>query len=764
MKTKAIQSGRVLQRLVFLILAIAILVTGYISWPFVVYPVAHLDIQRLAPLTDAPLQRPVAGMAVADITPPMGISKFGYSAWARASDGFRTRLKVRAFYLSGPEAPPMALVAADLGSGSRVLHHRVAELIAGHTNIPAHRLSLLVTHTHSGPGQYLGSDFYNLFGSNTPGFDPQLAEFLSQRIARAVIHAYESRRPARFAIGQMDVRGLTRNRSVQAWARNFDIPGETINEAMAMQAINPTMTLLRIDQQADDGLFYPAGALTAFSIHGTAIPAFTKPWHADLWAWLATDVEHAIQEHYQTPFPVLHGAYQATHADNTPAWHDGLRGDREARRIGKSLARHAFALFQQLDEQMSDELVSAMGSQQIDLLDPSARAFGICERAVAGAATAGGAHGDEVFPVSWIPLIQAGWPRRFFTHGCHGVKHWMFSRLQLLLPATSFPSKALIQTARINNLILVMLPWEITLETGNHIRNQVLAALPRGNWLVEISSLANGMFGYAVTPAEYSLQFYEGGHTLYGPGTMAFLGHHSATLAARVMHEGDVAQLPDSWQFALIAKSRWPQPGTDKDVARQALSAPAFTRGSVDREPYWEFRFRGERPDRIDLAEPLLSIEIRTQDHWQPMQIAGRVVDDSGHDLQIMLLDETDTHADYAVRWHNPLTVDRDTRLRFRVDGLSTQSFPDPVAPVCPFPGSHSCAGTLRSAAFRLPGKSCMLLQAFPVHTRGLPCPATVSIHHPSALLPSILAMSGRPTIFPLLSFKHAQVRFTTML
>ncbi len=671
--------GRGFRWLAFLLLATVALVAGLAGWPFFGYPVTHLEIQHLAPLTDEPPQRAMAGLAIADITPPIGIPKFGYSAWARESNGFRTRLKVRAFYLSGPDAPPMALVAADLGAGSRVLHHRVAELIAAHTDIPAHRLSLLVTHTHSGPAQYLDSNFYNIFGSNKPGFDPEIAEFLSQRIANAVINAYLSRRPARFAIGQTDVWGLTRNRSVEAWAQNFDIPGDAINEAMAMQAVNPTMTMLRIDQQADDGLFYPAGALTAFSIHGTAIPAFTKPWHAGLWAWLATDVEHAIETHYQTPFPILHGAYQATHADNTPAWHDGLRGDREARRIGQSLAKHAFSLFRQLDQRMSDDLVSAMGSQEIDMLSEAASAFGICERAVVGAATAGGAHGDEVFPVSWIPLIQRGWPRRFFTDGCHGVKHWMLSKLQLLLPASHFPDKALIQTVRINNLVLVALPWEITLETGNHIRHQVLAALPQRNWLVEISSLANGMLGYAVTSAEYKMQFYEGGHTLYGPGTMAFLGHHSATLAARVLREGDVADLPERWRFSLVSKSYWPQPAADTDVERQVLSVPAFTRGSVDQEPYWEFRFRGETPDRLDLTQPLLSIETRIQDQWQVLTMADRNVDDRGNDLQIMLLNEADRHADYAVRWHNPLMVGGDTRLRFRVDGqeiLYSAAFP----------------------------------------------------------------------------------------
>ncbi|HBC19746.1 MAG TPA: hypothetical protein DC022_13610, partial [Alcanivorax sp.] len=187
------------------------------AWPFLFYPRQNLSFSfPVQPIT-ADDSTAKAGIAERDSTPPAGIPKFGYSAWAKDADGFRTRLKARAFYLKGPGQTPLAIVQLDLGSGSLVLRHRVAELIADHTDVPSHAVTLLVTHTHSGPGQYLGSDFYNVFGSNRPGFDPALFEFLSQRIADAVIDAYESRREARFAVGQSDLFGVTRNRSIEAW-------------------------------------------------------------------------------------------------------------------------------------------------------------------------------------------------------------------------------------------------------------------------------------------------------------------------------------------------------------------------------------------------------------------------------------------------------------------------------------------------------------------------------------------------------------------
>lgn len=621
----------------------------FTAWPFIAYPVTQLEISRPAPLPAATTGPAMAGIIQTDITPPIGVPKFGYSAWARPSDGFRTRLKARVFYLQQPGQTPLALVTLDLGAGSRVLHHRVAELIAPHTDVPAHGLSLLVTHTHSGPGQYLDSDFYNVFGSDLPGFDPQLTEFLSQRIADAVIQAYRQRRAARFATGSTEIRGFTRNRSLPAWARNFDLPESALTEDLAYQAVNPTLTMLRIDLAGDDDRYHPAGALTAFSIHGTAIPAFTRPWHADVWHWLAEDMAGHIARHHDTPFTPVHGAFQATHADNTPAWRDGQRGDREAERIGRGLAGHAFRLFQQLGDNLDEHLQLAVGARELDLLtlDADARA-GLCERAITGAATVGAAKGDEVFPISWLPLIQRGWPKRWFNDNCHGAKHWMLSRLQLLLAAERFPHQALIQVVRINDIVLVNLPWEVTFESGNRIRDAVRAALPAGPWRIEISSLANGFFGYATTPEEYSLQYYEGGHTLYGPHTVDMLRQQSAQLAAQVFQHGDVDDLPAHWRFSLISRVFWPQ--TDSPVAaRAALTSPVFRDAQELREASWSFHFEGEHPAHLRLHEPLLRVEQRGADgQWQLH------VDDQGSALQLRLVEENSHGAEYEVLWHNP--------------------------------------------------------------------------------------------------------------
>ncbi len=644
-------------RIILVVVLIAVVGgIGATAWPFLSYPTVEVRISTEPPRTAENIDAPVAGMASVDITPPIGLPKFGYSSWAKNANGFRTRLKARAFYLHAPDNTPMALVQLDLGAGSRLLQAKVAELIAAETDVPAHALSLLSTHTHSGPGQYLGSDFYNVFGSNRPGFDPAVFDFLAERIARAVIEAHENRREARFATGQTSIRGLTRNRAVEAWARNEGIPEDQVTPALRYQAINPELTLLRIDQRTDEGNFLPAGALSFFSIHGTAIPGFTRPYHADVWAWLARDLEQHIRSAYDTPFDPVHGTAEATHGDNTPAWQPRERGQRAAQRIGQELGDAAVDLFASLDGELSDELTTAVASRQTNLLEiPEGQHPGLCRRAIVGAAVVGGARGDEIFPISYLPWLEEGWPRQIFTGGCQGSKQWMLSKLQLLLPKEDLPHQAVFQILRINDLVLAPVPWEVTFESGNRMRAGIRAQLPdERDWRVEISSVANGYFGYATTAEEYSAQHYEGGHTLYGPGTTDFLTKFSARLTEDLFRTGEVDDLPDETRARLLRHDYWPEQGP-RLGERQMIQPPKFHAATRDHQAYWSMRYQGVDPARLELHRPLLRIERRTEGSWSVLRHQGQPVDDQGTRMQIKVLEQDGAGAVYEVRWYQPV-------------------------------------------------------------------------------------------------------------
>lgn len=668
-----------------LILALAVpalfLVAGTIAtWPFWWLPETTVSIARAAPLPTEDRPALEAGVAVRDITPPIGLPKFGYSALAHDADGFRTRLKTRVFCIKPARGAPVALVQADLGASSLLLHHRVAELVAAKTDVPAQNLAILATHTHSGPGQYLESDFYNSFGTNRPGFDPQLFAFLSSRMADAVVEACTTRRPARIAMGHTSVRGVTRNRSLEAWLNNYNVFDKTPGAERALDAVNPDMNMLRIDLRTDDGRWLPAGALTSFSIHGTGIPAFRGPYHADVWAAFEQEIEWAIRSRFNPPWPVVHATVEGTHGDNNPNWREGWRGDDETSRIGKALAEAGARLFNALQGNLGTQADIRAGLREIDLLSaPADVRAPLCDAPVLGAATAGAANGDEVFPIAYLPYFQEGWPRRFFAGGCHAEKQWMLSQVQpLFMPAKRFPHRAAVQVVRINEVTMVMLPWEITFESGNRIAARVAAAMKeRGiNSHVVVNSHANGYLGYATTPEEYAQQYYEGGHTLYGPGTTEFLARQGARLAGELVDAPTVADLPDAWRFPLVTKSYWPaavKPGG----TRELLSAPVFVRGDHEQEPYWSVTYRDVAPGSMDLHEPLLSIEaLREPDTWVPLLSGGRPVNDAWqNDLQVRwIADEANGMARYELRWNNP-PVSPTFRFRFVVQpraGLDT--------------------------------------------------------------------------------------------
>src|SRR5262249_46086709 len=131
----------------------------------------------------------LAGASEVDITPPPGMPKAGYSSNAHDGNGFRTRLRARVLHLRAG-CVSLAIVHCDLLGGSAVLQHLIAQEIADRTDIPLAGLMVGATHTHAGPGQFLGTDFYNRFASNRGGFDPVWTQFLVTRIAGAAIDAF----------------------------------------------------------------------------------------------------------------------------------------------------------------------------------------------------------------------------------------------------------------------------------------------------------------------------------------------------------------------------------------------------------------------------------------------------------------------------------------------------------------------------------------------------------------------------------------------
>lgn len=684
-----------IKRTLALLLAVAFLtlVGGtFAVWPMLSLPITDLRIQQppQAPAPDPALPSTpdsantlLAGIAERDITPPIGIPKMGYSAWARQADGFRNRLKARAFYLKSATSQPIVIIQADLPASSLVLRHKIAEKVALATDIPFAALSLHVTHTHSGPGQYYESDFYNTFGSDKPGFDPDVFNFLVDQISAAVIEARNTRRAAKVAVGETELYGATKNRSILAYVQNHNVTDKRANDATALRAVNPKITLVRIDTQDSDGQWKPLGAFSTFAIHGTGIPPFTHPYHGDVWAFFERDLEQRIAQHYHPSWKPIHGPFEANHGDNNPNYHAGLRGDSETRRIGLMIARQAWTLFRDLDSSLSDTVVIRHAMREIDLLNPRGdEAQPMCERPIVGAATVGAAKGDEVFPISYLPPFAANWPKTYFNDNCHAEKNWMLSWLQVWgVQPNRYPHIVNATTLQVGDLVLVGLPFEITFESGNRIRDAVKDALQQAGVAashIVVSSHTNGFFGYSTTPEEYSVQFYEGGHTIYGPGTTAFLAKTAARLSTDMINTDGYSDLPEQWQFSLASHHYFPEPRQSNGTRMQTSSA-GYTDNRMEHEAYWAITYVDVNPSQLALHESLLRVETRNgagngKGEWQPLIVDHHPVTDEGYDLQIRYLDDApDNMANYQVRWYNPPVAAGDTQYRIVIAPRSHQ-------------------------------------------------------------------------------------------
>ena len=297
----------------------------------------------------------------------------------------------------------------DLLGGSAVVQRLVARAVAGRTDVPAAGVAIGATHTHGGPGQFLGTDFYNRFASNKPGFDAGWAQDLATRIADGVVEAVEQRRPARLAWGRAEVWGLTRNRSLPSYVRN-DGADPRRGAQRTYVSVNPDLHLLRVDADAADGGHEPLAAVAVFSVHGTGVPMRSPTYNADLWAYVTDEIGHRVERTHGRR-PVV-GAVEGTHADVAPALHPGTAGHLEARRVGRAIGARAAELYASLDGQLrGDGVRVACGLREVDLeRSPSIGGVTLPRRPAVGAALVAGAFENETPVIHRVPPFRPGRP------------------------------------------------------------------------------------------------------------------------------------------------------------------------------------------------------------------------------------------------------------------------------------------------------------------------------------------------------------------
>ncbi len=496
-----------------------------------VHPVVVNEPKAAKPQPVATL---LAGTAEVDITPPMGAPLFGYSWDAeKKARGVWTRLKARVVALQDSHGERLALVQADLGAVSGLVHRRVAERSAATDGITADRLLIAATHTHAGPGGFFGEKFFNVFGSGRPGFDPALVELLVERINAGIHRAFAELGPAALGATEVDVQGIARNRS--CLARLHEHPGDCV--VGSPLDIDPKLRLLRVDR-LEAGMSSPLAALFVFAVHGTSLPQTNQLYHGDLHAVAARSLTALVAKQRPGHRPLLAAFMNGAEGDVSPAYVTQV--DTEAIRLGESIAREAYRAYAALDGKLDADPSLSHAYREVELPGLVTASGSVCAEAEIGVPTMGGAE-DGRSPLYGKFGVYEG-RRRRQPSGCQGSKvpaggfaqDWLLVQAEDPLgtfqqmvtgrvePGT-FPRIAPFQVMSLGSaMVLATVPGEPTTEVGARVREAVAkhwsAAAPTGaRPVVAVVGLANEYLYYFTTPGEFDAQHYEGGSTIYGP-------------------------------------------------------------------------------------------------------------------------------------------------------------------------------------------------------------------------------------------------------
>ncbi len=593
---------------------------------------AVFSVSHPQPRTREPVESLLAGASEVDITPPPGMPKAGHSSNARDGEGFRSRLFSRVVHLRhGTQS--IALVQSDLLTGSSILQHLVADAVSERTDIDISGLLFAVNHTHAAPGQFHDCDFYNKFSSNRGGFDPAWTHFLVERISSAVIDAHDNRRPATAAMGFSEVRGLAKNRSMAPYRNNSTVTGAVDPK----QCVDPRLHVLRVD--GADGR--PISASVIYGIHGTSVSSKTPDYNADLWAHTVATLRAGIAA--ETGVQTVVAGIQGTHADTTPAMGPDGHAHAEAQRIGSALGDAALDRWRALEADLSVSLPLGVALREVDLATPSRSGIRLAARPAVGAALLAGAIENSTPVVASLPGIKPGHPRTT-PRGDHGHKRTVGGRLQrLTLPPNLFPRHAPLHVLRIGTTAIVATPFETTTESGRRMADAVLGELAdSGVDTIAVTSIANSYFGYVTTPEEYALQYYEGGHTLFGPNTLPYLTDELVGLAAEVAEGGATQDVASPRTFDLKIKRFLARPNGIRP--RRIVAEPTWV-DAADPGPCWEVQWSDSSPGALSWHEPLVAVQEEIGDGWET------IVTDSSPMLEVLLRSSRGGRFVYRARW-----------------------------------------------------------------------------------------------------------------
>lgn len=487
-------------------------------------------------------------------------------------------LQARAFLIGDPASATRAVfVLADIWSCSIAIKQEVVRRLSyGNPESPYRMDNIWIagTHTHSAPAGYLHHFLYNAAAF---GFDAHVFESIVTGIVAAVEAAHASMAPGRVQVTRGRLDGITRNRSLPAFANN-----PAADRAAFPNGVDETMTQLIFDHEdpAGSGNHVTIGVLNWFAIHPTnrgelsGIVSGDNKGHAarmleadmgkDFVAAFANGCAGDVSGNFdpgQPGFQPVDGTDFAAQDKRMQkaAWAQKTLALSLAKAGGTVLTGPIQTLEHRIDMPKRTGAPAALGLSMaagstedggakpmpegvtlLDLTDPSRTSAGwMTAGALAAAtlaplnrllaATTGLISGQPLaalrgaltaLPVTDAAMLAAHFPKPILLSP------------GLMQPDPWTPAILPLQLVRIGSFAALGLPAEVTTVAGLRLLQAMQPDLSRlGVELSVIGTYTNGYASYVTTAEEYDSQQYEGASTLFGRGTCAALEKAAAELA-----------------------------------------------------------------------------------------------------------------------------------------------------------------------------------------------------------------------------------------
>ncbi|KAI0060570.1 Neutral/alkaline nonlysosomal ceramidase [Artomyces pyxidatus] len=523
------------------------------------------------------------GLGIADITGPVvETNMMGYASLPQTDTGLHMRQRSRAWIVADASnsSNRIVFINADIAMGDTGIRRNiVGNLSALYPNIySGTNIALVSTHQHSGVGGYLE----NILPQVTSlGYVHETADAIVKGTVLAVQRAHASLAPGSLSLGNVTVTGANRNRSPSAYLANPQAERDLYDGDQ-----DTALSLLKFEDASGSA----RGFLSFFAVHGTSlyenntlVSGDNKGMAAYLYEALVepnsmpgnnTFVAGFTQSNVGDTSPNTLGAY----CESPGQPYDGQLCDFNSSTCGgktedchgrgpafqiSDFASNVIIAQKQVDgaqSLMSQTLAPVSGAVKSvhTYLNMSFHSFTLpngttvetCPPALGYSFAGGTTDGPGAF--DFVQGDNSSTPQNPFWEivkgfitpyppdqqiACQSPKPILLDTGYAHTPYNWSPDTVDIQMLRVGNLVMVIIPGELTTMSGrrmrNAIRTQLIAEGILGdNAYVVIAGPANTYGHYVATPEEYTVQRYEGASTLFGPHTLdAYINKYSSLVS-----------------------------------------------------------------------------------------------------------------------------------------------------------------------------------------------------------------------------------------